>query len=157
LNIVCQPTPEDFSGIMEERSPQNQAAPLEERLVQFAIGIIPIANQLCATFAGRNIAAQLIRSGTSPAPNYAEARSAESRADFIHKLRIAIKELNETSIGLRIARGSQLVPLEAVAGLSPECDELRRIIGASIRTARLRAASEKPADRPNKQQATGDN
>ena len=127
---------------MEEKSPQNQAAALEERLVQFAIGIIPIANQLGATFAGRNIAAQLIRSGTSPAPNYAEARSAERRADFVHKLRIAIKELNETSIWLRIAMGSGLLKLESVAGLPAECDELRRIIGASIRTARLRGDRE---------------
>ena len=63
---------------------ESKADALEERLVEFAVGVIPIANRLSESFAGRHIAGQIIRSGTSSAPNYAEARSAESRADFIH-------------------------------------------------------------------------
>jgi len=111
---------------------------LEERLIDFAVRILRLANRLSASFAGRHIAGQIVRSGTSPAPNYAEARSAESKADFIHKLRIVVKELNETSVWLRIIARGGLVQPALVAGLTEECDELRRIIGASLRTARLR-------------------
>ena len=59
-----------------------------------------------ATRASKHISRQILRSGTSPAPNYGEARGAESRADFVHKLKIALKELNETSVWLKMtARG----------------------------------------------------
>jgi four helix bundle protein len=124
-----------------ETAPQaeSRAEALEERLVDFAVGLIPIANQLSESFAGRHLAGQIIRSGTSAAPNYAEARSAESRADFIHKLRIAVKELNETAVWLSIITKSNLLPGVDLAAMSRECDELRRIIGASLRTARLRS------------------
>jgi four helix bundle protein len=115
---------------------RNKAEALEERLVEFAVRVIPLANKLSTSFAGSRVADQLVRSATSPAPNYAEARSAESRADFIHKLCIAVKELNETSVWLRIAARSQLVTDVAVVDLSAECDQLRRILGASLRTAR---------------------
>ncbi len=124
-------------------SPQTQADALEERLIDFAVRIIPLANQLSDSFAGRHIAGQIVRSGTSPAPNYSEARSAESRADFIHKLRICIKELNETSIWLRVITKSKLLKPSLLTGLAAECDELRRIIGASLRTARLRGSDKK--------------
>jgi four helix bundle protein len=111
---------------------------LEERLVEFAVRVIALANRVSTTFAGKHIANQLIRSGTSPAPNYAEARSAESKADFIHKLRIAVKELNETSIWIRIITRSGLLKPTLLEGLYSECQELQRILGASLRTARLR-------------------
>jgi len=114
---------------------------LEQRLVSFAVRIIPLANRLSTTFAGKHVAGQLLRSGTAAAPNYAEARSAESRADFIHKIRIAVKELNETSIWLRIIADSQLLKTALVEGLTAECNELRRILGASLRTARVAAGS----------------
>ena len=109
---------------------------LEERLVAFAVRIIPLANRLSATFAGKHIAGQLLRSGTSAAPNYSEARSAESRADFIHKVSIAVKELNETAVWLRIVAGCDLLKGNLVNGLATECEELKRILGASVRTAR---------------------
>ena len=119
---------------------------LEDRLIDFAVRIIPWANGLSTTFAGKHIAGQILRSGTSAAPNYGEAHSAESRADFIHKLRIAVKELNETSIWLRIvARSGRLKP-RLLLGLSGECDELKRILGASLRTARLGSAKSKIGD-----------
>lgn len=113
---------------------------LEERLVDFAVRVIALANRLSASFAGKHIANQMVRSGTSPAPNYAEGRSAESRADFIHKLRVVVKELNETSLWLRISAKSGLVKDTLLNGLQNECDELKRIMGASLRTARLRSA-----------------
>lgn len=113
---------------------------LEERLIMFAVRILKLANRLGGSLAGRHIAGQLARSGTSPAPNYSEARSAESRADFVHKLRIVVKELNESSVWLRIIAKSELIKEALLGDLQSECDELKRIIGASLRTARLRAA-----------------
>jgi four helix bundle protein len=113
---------------------------LEARLIQFAVRILSMANRLGPTLAGRHIASQIVRSRTSPAPNYAEGRSAESRADFLHKLRIVTKELNETSVWLRIIIGGGLLKESLVADLSSECNELKRILGASLRTARVRSA-----------------
>jgi four helix bundle protein len=77
---------------------QTAADALQERFVSFAVKIIDLAAHLPKTTAGRHVGGQILRSGTSPAPNYAEARGAESRADFVHKLRVAAKELNETGI-----------------------------------------------------------
>src|SRR6185436_13346279 len=88
---------------------QSQADELEERLVEFAVRIVKLSASLPRTPAGRHVAGQILRSGTSPAPNYGEARGAESLADFIHKLRIVLKELNETSIWLRVIQRSGLI------------------------------------------------
>ena len=77
-----------------------------------------------------------MRSGTSPAPNYGEARGAESHADFIHKLRIVLKELNETSIWLRVIERSQMLRKELIVDIVGENRELCRILTASLRTAR---------------------
>ena len=74
-----------------------QANEVENRLIDFAVHVIKVADALPKTPAGKHIAGQLLRSGTSPAPNYAEARGAESRADFVHKLKIALKELHMTN------------------------------------------------------------
>ena len=76
--------------------PQSTADALQDRLVELAAKIIELAGRLPKTLAGRHVAAQMLRSGTSPAANYGEARGAESRADFVHKLRVVVKELNET-------------------------------------------------------------
>jgi four helix bundle protein len=77
---------------------QFKANEFEERLIDFAVRIIKLSACLPKTLAGKHIAGQILRSGTSPAPNYGEARGAESRADFAHKIGIVLKELNETSI-----------------------------------------------------------
>ncbi|MGN6165997.1 MAG: four helix bundle protein [Flavisolibacter sp.] len=66
---------------------------LDERLIEFASAIIDIAEALPDSVAGNHLAGQLIRSGTSPCLQYGEAQSAESRADFIHKMKISAKEL----------------------------------------------------------------
>jgi len=80
----------------------NEKYDLEERLIQFALLIIDIVEMLPNTRAGNHIAGQLIRSGTSPAFNYGEAQVAESRDDFIHKMKICLKELKETHIAVQI-------------------------------------------------------
>ncbi len=118
--------------------PQSQADELEERLVDFAVRLVRLSSCLPRTPAGKHIASQILRSGTSPAPNYGEARGAESHADFVHKLRIVLKELNETSIWLRVIERSQLLKKELLTDISIENKELCRIIAASLKTARTR-------------------
>jgi len=111
---------------------------LEDRLIEFAVRIIKLSACLPKTPAGRHIAGQILRSGTSPAPNYGEARGAESPADFIHKLRIVLKELNETSIWLRIIERSKLLRKELLTDLIGECVELCRIFTPTLQTSRAR-------------------
>src|SRR3954468_19224587 len=108
---------------------------LEERLVDFAAPIILLAGRLTRNFQGRHIASQILRSGTSAAPNYAEARGAESRADFIHKMRIVQKELNETAVWIRIISKSSLISQDLIVDILAENRELCRIATASIKTA----------------------
>ena len=114
---------------------------LEERLVQFAVRIIRVCEALPQTAAGQHIGNQLLRCGTSPAANYGEARAAESKRDFIHKLRIASKELNESLIWLKIIVRSDLLSAERLAELIDENDQLCRIIGASIQTTQAELSS----------------
>lgn len=122
----------------QTKSRQSLADALENRLVDFSVRIIKLSTNLPRTPAGRHIAAQIMRSGTSPAPNYGEARGAESHADFVHKLRIVLKELNETSIWLRVIERSKMLKREALSDLVSENKELSRIFTASLKTARLR-------------------
>jgi four helix bundle protein len=83
---------------------QKRKFDLDERLVDFAILMIRISENLYNTKAGNHIAGQLIRSGTSPALHYGEAQSAESRADFIHKVKVTLKELRESGNSMRIIK-----------------------------------------------------
>ena len=114
--------------------PPSRADELEERLIDFAVRIVKLSANLPRTSAGRHIAGQILRSGTSPAPNYGEARGAESQADFVHKLRIVLKELNETSIWLRIIERSQLISKELIRDIVQENTELCRIFAATLRS-----------------------
>jgi four helix bundle protein len=109
---------------------------LEERLIEFAARIVTFSSELGGTPAGKHIAMQMLRPGTAPAPNYAEARGAESRADFIHKLGIVQKELNETSVWLRILLKTVADKRENIVAVLVENQELCRIVGASVRTAK---------------------
>jgi len=118
----------------------SQSDQLEERLIEFAGRIIQLGAQLPRTPAGRHIALQILRSGTAAAPNYAEARGAESRADFIHKLGIVRKELNETSVWLRIILKINLGKDDLIVAVLAENLELARIITASIKTSRARVS-----------------
>jgi len=120
-----------------------RADDLEGRLVQFAIDIVKLVGELPQNFQARHIATQLLRSGTAAAPNYAEARATESRADFIHKLGVALKELNETAVWLRIIRGSFHMETNLLTRLVAENTELCRILVASIQTARRNKRKDK--------------
>lgn len=119
------------------KSSQSRADELEERLINFAVRIIKLSANLPRTPAGRHIAGQIMRAGTSPAPNYGEARGAESHADFVHKVRIVLKELNETSIWLRIILRSRLLKEELLVEIMGENGELCRSFAASLKTARV--------------------
>jgi len=120
-----------------EKDPQSRANVLEERLIDFAVRIVRLSANLPRTAAGRHIAGQILRSGTSPAPKYGEARGAESQADE-HKLAIVLEELNETSIWLRIIGRSEMLTDELIARLVQENNELCKILTASLKTARGR-------------------
>ncbi|OHC18559.1 MAG: four helix bundle protein [Planctomycetes bacterium RIFOXYB12_FULL_42_10] len=120
----------------------NEKYDLEERLIQFALLIIDIVEMLPNTRAGNHIAGQLIRSGTSPAFNYGEAQVAESRDDFIHKMKICLKELKETHIAVQIIRRKPLIKdfTKVDKGIT-ECKELISIFVRSIKTARKNKSS----------------
>ncbi|HEU4710573.1 MAG TPA: four helix bundle protein [Pyrinomonadaceae bacterium] len=121
---------------MSEQTSQFLADQLENRLIDFAVRIIKLSAALPKTPAGNHIAGQVLRSGTSPAPNYGEARGAESYADFVHKLRIVLKELNETSIWLRIIKHSHLLSAESLTDIIEENRSLCKIFTASLKTSR---------------------
>ncbi len=108
---------------------------IEARLVRFAVQVLALCDQLPKNPTGTHIAGQLLRSGTAGAPNYAEARAAESAVDFIHKLGIALKELNESRVWLEMILKRQLVAPSEVEPVLEECVVLSKIIAASRRTA----------------------
>jgi len=106
-------------------------------LIEFAVRIIRLAESLPKTPVGRHIQGQLSRSGTSPAPNYGEAQDVESRADFVHKMKIVLKELRETRVWLLMIQRAGLVKNdEELVLLIQETNELLSIFVASVKTAR---------------------
>ena len=110
---------------------------LKDRFVDYSVRIIKVSESLPNTRTGRHVCSQILRSGTSPAANYAEAQSAESKADFTHKLKVALKELRETEIWLKIIIKSELIqPMTKLAPLVQETDELISILYKSIETAK---------------------
>lgn len=109
---------------------------LEERVISFAARCINVAGSLQKSSAGLHLADQLTRSGTSPALNYGEAQGAESRKDFIHKMKLCLKELRETSVCLRIIVKASLLEEEMLVPLLKETDELISIFVTSIKTAK---------------------
>ena len=110
---------------------------LEERLIDFAVRIIRTTESLPKTRAGNHIAGQLVRCGTSPAPNYGEAQSAESRSDFIHKMKVSLKELRETRIWLlMIVKANLIKPTSKLEPLINENNELISIFVTSVKTAK---------------------
>jgi four helix bundle protein len=125
---------------------------LEERLLEFASAVIDLSEKLPNTRAGNHVAGQMLRSGTSPYPNHGEAEDAESRDDFIHKLKICLKELRETRRWARLLRRKGWAKDEpALPFVLGEADELIRVFFASIQTARRNALAEKhPSAEPNR-------
>ena len=112
------------------------AEELSDRLLKFTVRVGKIVDALPDTKQGRHVQNQLLRSGTSPAPNYDEARVAESRKDFIHKLCVCNKELYESRSWLRYIIEAQLLPEHRVQDLLEECNELCRTFTNSILTAK---------------------
>jgi four helix bundle protein len=118
---------------------------LEERLISFAVRIIGVVEALPDSRAGNHVAGQLVRCGTSPAPNYAEAQSAESRSDFIHKMKVCLKELRETRAWLlMVSRKPLIEPPGKLDPLIAECNELIAIFVSSIATAQKNRATKSP-------------
>ena len=109
---------------------------LSERLWVFAARVGKVVDALPDSRLGRHVANQLVRSGTAAAPNYDEGRVGESRADFIHKLKVALKELVETRGWLKFIVVAPLLPERRVEALSEECEQLCRIVGKSVATAK---------------------
>jgi four helix bundle protein len=111
---------------------------ISDRLVALAVSIIKIVDALPDTLTGKHVAGQLLRSGTSPGANYEEARGAESRRDFLHKLGITLKELQESHYWLRVVAGAALVGHD-ISSVIQEVAEICRIIGKSRVTAQSKS------------------
>lgn len=108
---------------------------LEDRLVQFACSCLTICEALPNSRAGQNLEFQLSKSCTAPALNYGEAQAAESPADFIHKMKLVLKEIRETRVNLRIINQKPFIESNMVANALNECGELIAIFLKSIETA----------------------
>jgi four helix bundle protein len=122
---------------------------LEERLLEFASAIIDLSEKLPSSRAGSHVAGQILRSGTSPYPNHGEAEAAESREDFIHKLKICLKELRETRRWARLINRKQWAKSDpALPFVLRESEELIRIFFSSIQTAQKNIQSGK-CNRPS--------
>lgn len=110
---------------------------LEDRLIRFAANIIRLAELLPNTPIGNHMKGQIVRSGTSPALNYGEAQSAESKKDFIHKMSVCLKELRETFVAIKIIKQSGLIiDLKMLEDCYAENNELISIFVKSIETAK---------------------
>ena len=110
---------------------------LEERLINFAVSIIRFSRKIALTREGNYFAGQMIRSGSSPALNYGEAIDAESPKDYVHKIKIIVKELRETHIALRIVMKSEIAEdVEENKKLITESNELISIFVATLKTMR---------------------
>lgn len=114
----------------------NNKYDLEERLIDFAVNITDIIEALPNSRIGNYIAGQLVRSGCSPALNYGEAQSAESRNDFIHKMKIILKELRESMISLKIIERKGIYDLDKTTAAKGECNQLIAFFVKSIETAK---------------------
>jgi four helix bundle protein len=117
---------------------------LEDRLLRYAASIVRLVEKLPNDRSGNHVAAQLLRSGTSPLPNHGEAQAAESAADFVHKMRICLKELRESRRWLKLIIEVPLLKEKTeVNRLIDETEQLIKIFVASVRTAQQNAAKNK--------------
>jgi four helix bundle protein len=139
-------TPKDSEAVVwkfNEGAGGNRKFDLEDRLLEFASAIIDLSEMLPATRTGNHVAGQILHSGTSPYPNHGEAEAAESRDDFIHKLKTCLKELRETRRWARLIKRKAWVKNETtLLFVLGECEELIRIFHSSIQTAKRHAQTE---------------
>jgi four helix bundle protein len=119
---------------------------LSDRFLNFVVNIIKIEKQLCKTYSGRHIYGQLFRAGSSTAANYEEARAGESRADFIHKMQIVLKELRESHFWIKLIKASNMISSEEeiLKFLFNESKELTNIIAKSVVTAKSKIGKNSP-------------
>lgn len=117
---------------------QNDRQDLSERLLEFGANVIKLTAKLNRATTGRHIANQLMRAATSAGANYQEACAAESKADFIHKMQIVLKELRESHYWLRLVERVGAFPDASTSSLLKESDELIKIFARSIITAKGR-------------------
>ena len=154
------PTPNETAGeVWEFREGEkgNRKFDLEERLLEFASAVIDLSENLPDTRAGNHVAGQILRSGTSPYPNHGEAEDAESREDFIHKLKVCLKELRETRRWARlIKRKAWAKEDSALLFVLSESDELIRIFYSSIQTAKRNALAERRRPRNSSRNLSGE-
>ena len=140
-------TPNDADSdawVLHEGPVAGRKFDLEERLLEFASVVIDLSESLPNTRAGNHVAGQILRSGTSPFPNHGEAESAESREDFVHKLKVCLKELRETRRWARLIQRKRWAENGAtLLFVLNESDELIRIFMTSIKTARQNALLQK--------------
>ena len=115
---------------------------LEERLLEYGARIIKLIESLPSTLVGRRISDQLLRCATSAGANYEEARGAESREDFVHKMQIALKELRESRYWLLLLVKAGKIPEARMAGLLDESIQLRAMLSKSVATAKGKAKKE---------------
>ena len=109
---------------------------LSDRLWRFAARAGKVVDALPDTRLGRHVAGQLVRCGTAAPPNYDEGRVGESHADFIHKVNVALKEIVEAHGWLKFTVIAELMPARRIAALLDECEQLCRILGKSVSTAK---------------------
>jgi len=111
---------------------------MSERMLEFAVRIMKLESKLWKTYSGKHIYGQLFRSGSSTGANYEESVGAESRADFIHKTQIVLKEVRESNYWLRLINKSNLVSKDDadLKFLLPESFELIKIFSSSLVTAK---------------------
>jgi four helix bundle protein len=115
---------------------KKQKYDLEQRLMDYSARVIKVVESLPATRIGNHIAEQLLRSGTSPYPNHGEAQAAESSKDFVHKIRISLKELREAYRWLKLIKYIKLLDKsERLNGLIDETEQLIKIFVTSVKTA----------------------
>ena len=118
---------------------------LEERLLDYSVRVIRLVEALPNSRAGSHVAGQLLRSGTSVYFNHGEAQAAESSADFVHKLKICLKELRESFRAMRLIQRVPIAKPTLIDPLLAETDELIKTFFTSIRTA-----AQRPAARPRR-------
>lgn len=123
-------------GKSKKSSKMERRTDLLDRLIKFSGNAILFSNTVKNDFAGKHLSSQLIRSATSPALNYSESQAAESRKDFIHKCKIAAKELSESLTNLKILDFIRYGEENLRKKLLRECNELIAIVSTIIRNAR---------------------
>jgi len=117
---------------------ENKADQLSDRFLAYAVDIVKITTLMRRSQTGRELAGQLLRSGTSSGANYEEARGAQSRADFLHKLQIVLKELRESLFWLRLIDKSEILKEHHLDAAILETKQLGNIIAKSVVTAKNR-------------------